>query len=136
VESDLRAYLIAQADIAAVTTRVYLLNAPQGAARPLIVFSINRGESLHHLAGYSGLTLDALEIDCQDVVDVTSKSLKELVRKKLDGYRGSMGSSFVSQCILRSETDEYTPPQNASDRGTYHSLMSFDVWHSEPSPTV
>lgn len=136
MEADLRTYVLAQAGVSAITSRMYLLRAPQGAARPLIVYSLVRGEAEHTLDGYCGLTNDTIEIDCQSETDVGAKALKEAVRLILDGYRGTMGSTAVRYCRLVDEGDDYTPPQAASDKGIYHATLSFEAWHTEPNPTV
>lgn len=140
MEADLRTYISGQTDITALIglspMRMYLLNAPQAAARPLIVFRLMGSEALHNLTDYSGTTRDILEIECQSYTDTGAKALKELVRKKLDSYRGTMGSTYVNRIHLSDESDDYTTPQNASDKGIYHAFMEYEVWHSETAPSV
>lgn len=140
MEADLRSYIAAQSDITAVIgsspMRMYLLNAPQGVARPLIVYRLVGAEAFHHLRDYTGNTRDVIEFDIQSHTDTGAKTLKELVRRKLDSYRGTMGSTYVNRVYLSDESDDYTPAQNASEKGIYHALLEFEIWHTETAPSV
>jgi hypothetical protein len=137
VEADLRTYVLAQTEISAlIGSRMYLQKAPQGASLPLIIFSLQRSSPNHHLRGYSGVTEDTIEIECQSYTDVGAKDLKEKVRKKLQGYRGVMGSTFVNSCFITDESDHYTDRSDASDKGIFIALLEFTTWHTETAPTV
>lgn len=137
MEIDLRSYLIAQSDIAAViSSRCYLLVAPQGAARPLVIFRVIQSDPFDTLQDTTGLVTSVVEIECQATSDVSAKSLKELVRRRLHTYRGAMGATTVCSCLQNSESDEYTPPQTGSDTGIYSTILEFDVVHTRSIPLV
>lgn len=137
MEADLRTYLTGEADISAlISSRMYLSNAPQGAARPLIVYRLLGTEHHRTLRDYNLMTTDTFELDLQSYTDTGAKALKEAVRKKLDTFRGTMGSTYVHNAKLTDETDDYTVDQSGRDRGIYHCLLEFDIWHSETAPSV
>lgn len=137
MEADLRTYLVAQSDISAViSSRCYLLVAPQTASRPLITFRILQSDSFDTLQDTTGLVRSDLEIECQATTDVGAKSLKELVRRRLHTYRGTMGSTTICSFLHTSENDDYIPPQTASDTGIYVATIGFDVIHTRSTPLV
>lgn len=137
MEADLRTYIIGQASISAViSTRMFLLNAPQGATRPLVVYRLMGSQPHKLIRNYCGLTTDTFEIDCQSYTDTGAMALKELIRTKLDTYRGTMGSTWVSSCNMTDESNDYTTDQAGRDKGVYHCLMEFEITHSETVPSV
>lgn len=137
MEADLRTYIVGQADIAAViSSRCYLLVAPQTASRPLIIFRVIQSDGLDTLNDTTGLVRSDLEIECHATTDTGSKALKELVRRRLHTYRGAMGSTFICSCLHTSESDDYVPPQVANDTGIYVASIGFDVIHTRSVPLV
>ncbi|NDD52971.1 DUF3168 domain-containing protein [bacterium] len=137
MEADLRTYLVAQTDIsAAVSSRIYLLVAPQTATRPLVIFRLVQSDGLDTLNDTTGLVRTDLEIECQATTDIGAKSLKELIRRRLHTYRGTMGGTFICSCLHTSESDDYIPPQTASDTGIYVASIGFDVIHTRSVPLV
>lgn len=97
----LRAFLLADSAIAAATVetggatwRVYTVKLPQGKTAPSIVFTRISGIGDHHNEGPSGLARPRIQIDVwaggenPDAAAV----LADLVKDRIDGYRGVMGS--------------------------------------------
>lgn len=91
VRRGLRAYLLADNAIAAlVGVRVYALKLPQGENRTSIVYSRISGLGDYHMQGPSGLSRPRVQIDCW-AADIDQASvLADLVKERIEGFRGQM----------------------------------------------
>lgn len=93
VRKALRAFLLADAPIVAViVNRIYALKIPQGAASPSVVLTRISGPGDYHLQGPSGLMGLRVQVDAWAATADAATSLANLIKDRLDGYRGTMGS--------------------------------------------
>lgn len=88
----LRAFLLADASISAMVggARIFPLRMPQGVREPSIVYARITGVGDHHMQGASGLTRPRFQIDAWAEAADDATRLADLVKARLDGYRGSM----------------------------------------------
>jgi hypothetical protein len=88
----LRAYLLADAAISTAVggARVYPLRLPQGQLLPSVVYQRVSGQGVHHNQGPSVLTRPRLQIDCWAADPDAAAALADLVKERLDGFRGPM----------------------------------------------
>ena len=85
IESALRAVIIADAGVKAVTTRCYYNYIPQSPTYPLIVIQRVTGSRIHHLGGPSGAVRPRFQIEAWAETYSAAKGLANLIRAALDG---------------------------------------------------
>lgn len=89
----LRAFLLADGAIAAVVgTRVYPLRMPQGETQASIVYTRVSGEGDYTMQGPTGYARPRIQIDAWASSANAAVALSNLIRDRLDGFRGVMGS--------------------------------------------
>jgi len=88
----LRAFLLADPQIAAMVggQRIFPLRLPQGIREPSIVYARITGLGDHHMQGASGLTRPRFQIDAWAKSADDATRLADLVKARIDGYRGPM----------------------------------------------
>lgn len=103
IRQGLRAYLLGDSGIAAlVGVRVYPVILKQGVTDPSIVYSRISGIGDHHMQGASGLARPRIQIDCYSLSADTATTLANLVKERIDGFRGSMpwGENSPEEAIV------------------------------------
>lgn len=96
----LRAFLLADASIAAVVgTRIYPIKIPQGVAAASLVYTKVSARPDHHMSGASGLARPRLQLDAWAPTADAALWLADLVRERLDGYSGTMGSGGAAVTV-------------------------------------
>jgi hypothetical protein len=89
----LRSFLLGSAPIAAVVaSRIYPIKLPQGITAASVVYSRISGAGDYHLQGLSGFASHRFQIDAWAPTADAATSLADLVRDRIDGYRGDMGT--------------------------------------------
>ena len=88
----LRSFLLADPQIAAMVggQRIFPLRLPQGIREPSIVYARITGLGDHHMQGASGLTRPRYQVDAWAKSADDATRLADLIKARLDGYRGSM----------------------------------------------
>lgn len=90
----LRAFLLADASIVAmVGARVHPVRLPQGQKEPSVVYHRISALGDHNMAGPSGLSQVRMQVDCWAASSDTAAELSDLVKARLDGFRGPMPGS-------------------------------------------
>jgi hypothetical protein len=111
----LRTFLLADAGIAAaVGVRAYPVELPQGKTDttryPAIRYTIISGQRVQASPqGAAGLAGLRLQIDTVADGFDAAYALAELVRKRIDGYRGLMGSVTVRGVFFDNERSAFEP---------------------------
>ncbi len=88
----LRAFLLADNDISSAVgdERVFPLKMPQGETGASIVYTRISGQGDYHMGGPSGLARPRFQIDCWAPTIDAAVVLGNLVKARIDGYRGPM----------------------------------------------
>jgi len=90
VRVGLRAYLLDDAAIAAIVgTRIYPIVLPQGQVQTSIVYTRVSGIGDNHMEGPSGLSRPRFQVDCWSQSIDTASQLANLVKERIDGFRGT-----------------------------------------------
>lgn len=128
MKASLVTLLTAVPAISAITTRIYVSNAPQKAALPYIVLTQDSSEDFKSLDGSTG-QLRALDfsIDCFSLTSIGAQSLADAVRDYLKDYSGAAGSETIGAVLLTDETDGIQAATDGSDRHTYFVTLSFTI---------
>lgn len=93
VRRALRSFLLGAPAIAAVVAeRVYTIKLPQGTTLASIVFNRISGGGDYHMQGLSGFAQHRFQIDAWAPTADAAASLADLIRDRIDGYRGDMGT--------------------------------------------
>lgn len=129
--SELAVYTIlkaAPAVAAIVSTRIYPLSAPQGAAVPFVTYQRISGERTRDTRGPTGRARSRIQVDGYASGYAAAKTLANAVRQALDGYRGKLASIRVWSIALESDVDFF---EDAVDPPLYRVSMDFIVTFDE-----
>ena len=136
VKSSLITYLKAETNLSAlIGDRIYIGWAEQGTTLPYIVAHQIDAIHEHHMASATGLVQGRFQFDCYGQTTVAAENVAEQVRQSLDGFRGAMGSVFVSTCHLESERDDTIQPVEGAHRGIYSVQQDYMISWSVSVPT-
>lgn len=114
----LRAFLLADPGIAAAVggARIYPVRLPQGQRDRSLVYTIVSGVGDNHMAGPSGLARPRIQIDAWAPLIDAAHALANLVKERIDGYRGPMTSDEsppvavdVQGVFIANEREDYQP---------------------------
>jgi hypothetical protein len=141
VEIGLKTLLLASAPVAAlIVDRFAPILQSQGTERPFIVYSRVVSDPQHHLGGFSGLSFSRFQLDLFADTAVALYNLREAVRNRLDGYKGTVAvgaDSIVFQCIeLVDEQSSGETPNDGTDEAPQRFRMDFRISALEPIPTL
>lgn len=136
LKAGIYSYLAASTPIAAVvSTRIWPRLIPQATTYPAISFMVVSAEHVHSMGGSSELAFKRVQVDCWADTESAADDLRELVRNRMDGYAGNMGSVEVQSCLITNERDTMeAAPGNEEDR-KYVASTDFMVSYYESAPT-
>lgn len=127
LEEGLRAYLLGQGAVTAlVGDRVYYGEAPEGAAKPLVVVrrvSTPRG---YAQLGPTGLAWPRVQLTIRAERQQEAVEVADALRQALNGYRGMMGTVQVDAVFVVNEVDGF-----GFGSRTYERIMDVIIWHHE-----
>lgn len=136
VRVGLRAYLLADGAISSAVggARIYPIKLPQGQTLASIVYTRISGQGDHHMQGPSGLSRPRIQIDCYSLSLDTAAALANLVKERIDGFRGAMlwGENSPAEAIqvqgifFDSERETYDAVTNL-----YGVSRDYFVWYEE-----
>jgi hypothetical protein len=131
----LRAYLLDDAAIAAIVgTRIYPIVLPQGQVQTSIVYTRISGFGDNHMLGPSGLSRPRIQIDCWSQSADTAAQLANLVKERVDGFRGSWlwGEDSPAEAIVVQGVFFEGERENYDDAaGLYRVSRDYFIWHAE-----
>lgn len=104
--SDLRAFLMADDTISGlVGSRVYPNKLPENVAYPAIRYEQVSGVREYHLRGPSGRARPRISINAWATKYEDARGLADAIRRRLNGYAGTLGETEVGSIKLESEID-------------------------------
>lgn len=146
IEAELMTYLLSKASVTAlVGTRVFRVFVPQsnsGNAQsdvgklPRIVLQRVTGGRSYFIGGGDGLPMPTIQLSCQALTYGAAKAIADALRMVLDGFSGTMGSTYVGVCVQDNETDIYEPPDDARDQGVHQCVLDYRIAYTETAPTL
>jgi hypothetical protein len=83
---------------AAVGTRIYIIESPQGTPNPHIVYRASLENETFSKSGVSLVDTWRVELDIYHATFALASSVAQLVRSALDGYQGTIGDATVQGC--------------------------------------
>jgi len=124
-KQELRAYLIADTDTAAIVdTRVYPAHVfPQGTTPPCITYF-----QLAEVTVVGRLVRAHLQFDCWAATDLAATTLADTLREALAGFHGAWGSLHVNSTVVNISDG---PPLPTA--GLYRQLLEAQVFYQRPA---
>lgn len=128
----LRTFLLADAQIEALISTgrplpgIYPVMLPQNPTLPAITYFKVSGRRVHSSTQALRLSGPRIQIDCWALTYAAAHALAELVRKRIDAYRGAMGSQDVQGVFFETERDLYEP-----DPKQFRVSRDYFVWFEE-----
>lgn len=135
----LRARLLGDSGITAIvgsgsSARIFPIKLPQGQKNPSIVYSRISGLGDHHMQGASGLSRPRIQIDCWAQSADVAAQLADLVKERIDGFRGSVlwGENSPEEAIdiqgifFDSEREDYD-----GDAQLYRVGRDYFIWFED-----
>lgn len=136
IESGIYSFLTGSAAIAVIVgDRVYPMLIEQGVDYPAITYQEISNSPEHSQDGYSGITYTRVQINCWSITAIGARNLREVVRMRMDGYAGAMGTIVVQSCFWVGGHDIYEPQPGMEQDRRFGKSMDFMVCHVEVAPT-
>ena len=134
--SDLYSYLIGESTVTdLVSTRIRPNRLPQGLTFPAVTYHRVSTPHDHNLDGGSGWVRIRLQVDVWDNTYKGVEDVAEALRGVLQGYQGSMGSTYINGILLDNEVDMSEAPKDGSDKWVHHRAMDFIILARESIPS-
>lgn len=140
--TDVATFLKDSATIAnLIDDRVYGEVAPQGAGWPRLVLVEDEDAAEYALSGEAGVSFAEIEVHCW-AIDTNgrngawqSKRLRDAVRNRLSGYRGTAGDATIRGCTMTANFGADEGPKNGSDITKYRRILRFSITHTTSIPS-
>ena len=119
-----------------VSSRIRMMQAEQSDGKnPYVVLHQIDENHEHHMLAASGKAIARIQFDCVAGSPLSASNIAEQVRLALDGYRGAMGTAFISMCHLDTIRNELTAPIEGAHRGRYAVQLDFQIGWTVSVPT-
>lgn len=124
----LRAFLLADSAIATAIggARIFPVRLPQGERGVSIVYSRISGFGDQHMAGPSGLSRPRFQIDAWAANQDDAATLANLIKDRIDGYRGLMDTVPVQGVFFVDEREDYQ-----QDIDMHRMSRDYLIWYAE-----
>ncbi len=145
INEPLRAHLLGDSSITdKVAQRVVAVGADldliQDAVFPYISFQRISSQRDKHLGGSSGVVNTRMQVNCWALTAAEAEDIGELVRLRLDDFRGTMTGTndtlTVRRAVLEDDDDEPDAIGDASEGSRFRRRMDFVIIHTESLTTV
>lgn len=128
MKSGLVSLLVNESTVSAIVgTKVFLGKVPQRTELPYIMITQMDSNELQTLDGTTGLRFVTFDIDCKADRSVEAETLGNAVRVFLDDASGTAGSQTIKAVLMNSESTEYEPPTDGSDKGVHVVLLDVTI---------
>jgi hypothetical protein len=118
---------------ALVSTRVYPVQAPQGATFPLVIYSEAAQKKVWALGGPVNLNSFSLHLDCYATDYATAKAVRLAAKNALVGYHGTLGAGAITVRGIFDETsdDGVEAPIHADEFGVYRAGLDVSIYFGD-----
>lgn len=127
ISQAVRAILVADAGVSAITTRIHTDHLPQSVNLPAVVMWAVSSVGVDYIAGFTGMEQTVLQIECLDKTRGGSAALWKAVNQALSGYRGT-SSGVVIRSVSQSSGhfDREDRPESGSDIFRFVTVQDFE----------
>lgn len=129
----LRAFLLADAAISTAVgaSRIYPGKLPQGVALASIVYTLISDQGDFHNEGPSGLAHPRYQIDAWAPTLDAATTLANLIKTRLDGYRGEMGSGATLVNVQGVFRDSGGREEFDAEANLWRNSRDYFIWFEE-----
>lgn len=128
---DLRTFISGSTAITAlVSTRIHYNHLPESSARPHVWYRVSSDNEELTMDGVGGMHECYVDLECVGVTESSAQAVADVVKTRLHGYKGAMGSSTAHGAFLTDKDDDYIPFSINSDEGAHVNAYSLHVWYS------
>lgn len=136
---DLVSRLAADATLTSSTVigsgRVWARRAPQGVYPPYVIVHQIASRHEHEYSASLGLAFSLVQVDVYAPTVSVAEAGADAVRERLDGFKGTMGSTVVRGIFLESVRDDVVPEEGGRETAYYGIQSTFEVEHVTTVPT-
>jgi hypothetical protein len=117
---NLRAVLIADAGVSAITTNIHVNNVPDNKTKPYVWFQMN--DQLHelNLSEAAGVTVTNFVCEATSVSLTVTKNLAAAIKTALHAKTGAFGDQNIAFAEILSKDDDYESRQDFGDSQNLH----------------
>lgn len=120
--------------------RWFLDSIPQETVLPSVVVEQVSDVPDHYQGGSTKMAEARVRLTIVSDDPSESASIEDLIRKKLDGYRGTIGAGATQITVLKAQkenaTDGFIPPLSGKVEGIHPITVDYSIWHRETAPDV
>lgn len=128
---DLLTFIASSTAVSAlVSTRVHYSHLPQPSAYPHIWFKTTTDNEELTMDAVGGLHEAFVDLECAALSESEAQALADVVKPRLHGYKGTMGSSTAQGIFVSDKDDEYIPFSNQSDDGVHVVAFTAQLWYT------
>ena len=109
-----------------VSTRIYPMMVPQGAALPAVTYRRVSGERVHAMVDDPGLAYPRMQVDAWGSTYASAKAVAAQVIACLQRWRGVVETVTVQDTYFSGDMDIYDP-----ETERWQVSMDFIMWHLE-----
>lgn len=132
IDDALRTHILGDATISGlIGTRLYPQMAPHDVTRPFMVYERTATDRLRSHDGPSGLSEAVFAYNLFDTRFSGVKALADALRKRLDGFTGTVSGVDIRAVFVEDESDVFEAPSDASDRPLRGITMIVRAWYVE-----
>lgn len=111
--------------------KFYPFKAPQNTPFPIAVYQRVETGLNQTLDGANALTRGKFQVQAIAKTFTEAKSITAAFRRKLHGYRGTVGTTTIQGIFAQDERDEYVVPQSDDDTGWFVTTLDLQIWFTE-----
>lgn len=115
--------------VALVSTRVYPLVIPQGAALPAVTYQRISGIHETTLAEPSHLTRPRFQLVAHAPTYLAARTLANTIKTTLNGRRAPRSTTTIQTISIENEFDHYNPAQ-PDLAASWSSYLDIVIWHT------
>lgn len=113
-----------------VSTRVHYSHLPETSQYPHIWFKTTTDNEELTMDGVGGLHEAFVDMECAAASESEAQALADVLKPRLHGYKGTMGSSTAQAIFVSDKDDEYIPFSNQSDDGVHVVAFTAQLWYT------
>lgn len=135
IERALYSYLTSDAEVAAlIATRLYPETAPTERlyAFPYITYTQPARQNVYAMNGFTGLSRASFTLDVWTDSQPSREAVARVVEAAVHAWAPDAREGVaIRRATVEQQADDYVPPTDGSERGTYQRAMDVDVWFKE-----
>ena len=131
IEADLYTYLQTSSSLtSAIGVKLTPDHASQKSKLPYVIYERVSTDSPVHLGGATSRENTRVSFDCYATTRSSANSIADLIRDRLHGKRGTVGTTTVDVIVIDNQFSDSIPPQDGSAQESHIASLMANVWHA------